>query len=125
MKPYIAVAIFLSLTSPSIAHDSKAIANSLRGDNRRSDWFMNIHARQGAWCCDLTDAAHIDEDHVKQIDNTWYVFIGSPAHWVPVPADRIVNTPSIDGEPYLFMALTPLEGSPDGIRCFVPPIHGY
>jgi len=102
------------------------------GDPQRLDWFTSLHAPNTDWCCDNKDAEQLSQDRVRQIGSTWYVWLPDLG-WTAVPANRVVKKPSIDGEPYLFRSsIDPLtkahyalDGSPSGIRCFVPPIPGY
>ncbi len=82
-----------------LIHDMAAMT-----DPQRDAWYQSLKSNGGGWCCDLTDAAHIDQRYVRQmVDRSWEVFLTDLGKWVSVPPDRVVhNKPSIDGEPYLF-----------------------
>ncbi len=104
-----------------LIHDMVALT-----DPQRNSWYSSLKSEAGGWCCDLTDAAHIDQKYVRQrTDRNWDVYLTDLKEWVSVPPDRVVkNKPSIDGEPYLFRYPAKLyDGSL--IRCFVPPIPGF
>ncbi len=103
-----------------LIHDTAAFT-----DPQRDSWYRSLNSKGGGSCCDLTDAAHIDQKYVRQEpDHSWEVFLTDLGKWVRVPADRVVTAKSIDGEPYLFRYSAKLwDGSL--IRCFVPPIPGY
>lgn len=134
----LAVTMLLAVTANVRAHDAKAWEQMAAGDSRRSDWFTSLHASQGDWCCDFSDSIALEQDHVRQDEQTWFVFLDDDQRWVAVPADRVVKKPSIDGTAFIFLTARvmgsrgdypgshyPLTGSPYGIRCFVPPIPGY
>ncbi len=116
--------------SYALAHDAAAMrglyADAAPKDKQRNDWYRTLKSNGGGSCCDLTDAAHLDQRYARQLaDRSWEVFLTDLQKWVPVPPDRVVhNKPSIDGEPYLFRYPSVLyDGSL--IRCFVPPIPGF
>ncbi len=117
-----AVAIIFGIwASGAYAHDLAAMT-----DPQRDAWYRSLNSSGGGYCCDLTDAAHIDQKYVRQLnDRSWEVYLTDLQKWVPVPPNRVVhNKPSIDGEPYLFRyPATLYDGSL--IRCFVPPIPGF
>jgi hypothetical protein len=99
-------------------------------DPQRDAWYKSLENSDKTRCCDLTDAAHIEQRFVRQLaDKSWEVFLTDAGRWFKVPANRIVtNKPSIDGEPYLFRfdGLCLICGQPPSpIRCFVPPIPGF
>lgn len=118
----LALAIALLVyASGAYAHDMAALT-----DPQRDAWYRGLNSPGGGWCCDLKDAAHIDQKYVRQLnDHSWEVYLTDLQKWVGVPPDRVVqNKPSIDGEPYLFRYPAALyDGSL--IRCFIPPIPGF
>lgn len=117
----IVLTLFAAGAMPARAHDLAAWSDPVRDDWYRS---LKVPGRSTS-CCDLTDAARIDPDKVRQErDGSWSVDLGSG--FVPVPPERVVRyPPSIDGLPYVFLMNAPTIDSPNRIRCFVPSVGTY
>ena len=122
----LAAAFALLCAGPGYAHDTQSMQMAKEGDPSRDNWYKSLRDNHyGTPCCDLSDGHQISLDSVRQDGEQWFVNLPAVG-WVPVPADRVVRKPlSIDGQPYLFMAPGPIPESPNGIRCFIPPIPGY
>lgn len=124
MKRFILTAFLLGLPVAE-AHDMKGIIAAASGDQRRLDWYDSLKNGMDVQCCDRSDGHQLGDDKVKLIGSQWFVFLDDMKKWAPVPPQAVIRTPSIDGQAYLFRMPYPSEWSPDGIRCFVPPIPGY
>lgn len=116
----VVVALILD-ASTAFSHDVAAWS-----DPARDDWYRSLKVPgEKTSCCNMRDGAQIDPDKVIQDTfGQWYVDLGSG--YVPVPPDRVVTEPrSIDGMPYVFKMMQGMPDSPDGIRCFIPPVPTY
>ncbi len=109
------LALILSLPMPAWGHEFK--------DPARDDWYSSLKNTQNVMCCDKSDGHQWPDKWTREIGTQWFVYLNDK--WVPVPPQAVIKTPSIDGQAYLFRMVIPVDGSPDGIRCFVPPIPGY
>lgn len=120
------LAALLLAASPAIAHDIDGIILAAAGDQRRLDWYDSLKNHANVGCCDKNDGHQLPDGFTKLIGEQWFVYLEPEARWAPVPPQAVVRTPpSLDGQSYLFRMPQPVEWSPDGIRCFIPPIPGY
>lgn len=116
---WLIVLVLLAGAAPAWPHDMAAWT-----DPARDDWYRSLKDQNNVSCCDLTDGSQINPEKVRQRGAVWFVDIGKG--FVPVPPERVIKAPvSIDGMPYIFMMMTPTVDSPNGIRCFVPPVGTY
>ena len=117
------------------AHDAKAIADEVRGDDRRWDWFSSLRQPGTRFsCCNFLDCHQTEARQL--VDRTWTAVIRDykGTRWVAVPPSKVVKRPlSIDGDAYICYgeaAATHREDDDEPaydatIYCFVPPIPGY
>ena len=108
------------------AHDAKALADAVRGDMRRWQWFDELKQPTGGKpCCNMTDCYRTEARQL--VDGSWMAILSDykGRRWVRIPPDKVVKQPlSIDGEAYICNSLG--MGYEDAtIFCFVPPIPGY
>ena len=121
----LATIVFCVWASGAYAHDMQGIIAAASGDQRRLEWYDSLKNGQNVPCCDKNDGHQLAEGKAKLVQGQWFVYLDDAKRWAPVPPMAIIKTPSIDGQAYLFRMPYPLAWSPDGIRCFIPPISMY
>lgn len=81
------------------------------GDDARAEWLRGLQTPGGMSCCNQQDCHPTD---AMMRDGQWWV-TDPTRTWEPVPADRVLTTPNLDGRAVVCR-------TPSGeIRCFVPP----
>ncbi len=99
--------LFFAVRASAHDHDHPELA----------DWYMSLHAKGGAWCCDGKDAETVDE--WKTADGHYSARVGD--EWVAIPDDAVVEGPNraIDAKIWL----KHMDGHPQA-RCFIPGAFG-
>lgn len=79
-------------------------------------WYRSLHAIDGAWCCDGSDANHLADVDWESHDGHYRVRVDGV--WWDVAPGSVVNGPNRDGRAMVWM-----NGGYQGhigVRCFAP-----
>lgn len=94
---------------PAIAHD--------REHPELDAWYHGLHAQDGAWCCDGSDANHLADVDWESHDGHYRVRVDG--EWWDVPEGAVISGPNRDGRAMVWMN-GGYAGSNKGPRCFMP-----
>lgn len=79
-------------------------------------WYRELHANDGAWCCDGADASHLADVDWESKDGHYRVRVDG--QWWDVPDGAVISSPNRDGRAMVWM-----NGgyqAHTGARCFMP-----
>lgn len=109
----VALVMLLALLLPANAHDHN------RPD--LNNWYHDLHAKGGSWCCDGSDfdtgsAKHLADVDWESRDGHYRVRLNGA--WIDVPDEAVIERPNLDGRAMVWPYY--LNGELVGIRCFMP-----
>ena len=81
------------------------------------EWYMSLHAKGGAWCCDGKDAVTVDEWTTK--DGHYSARV--EGEWIEIPDDAVVEGPNRAIQAKVWPKH--IDGHPQ-VRCFIPGAMG-
>ncbi len=110
-------------------------------DHKRTDltnWFTSLHSKQGAQCCDGSDAMHLSNVEWTAPDSSSHHYrvripINANAYdrarqseevetmWVDVPDNAVIDDPNMAGTALVWPAYGYLGAT---VRCFMPGAEG-
>jgi len=82
-----------------------------------NEWYMGLHAKGGAWCCDGNDAVTVDEWATK--DGHYIARV--EGEWISIPDDAVVEGPNRAMQAKIWPKH--MDGHPEA-RCFIPGALG-
>ncbi|HYM31819.1 MAG TPA: hypothetical protein VEU47_10990 [Candidatus Cybelea sp.] len=79
-------------------------------------WYHDLHAQNGAWCCEGNEATHLADTDWESKDGHYRVRIDG--RWIDVPDGAVIAAPNRDGRTLVWPFY--LNGERAGVRCFMP-----
>lgn len=101
-------ALLIVLCIQAFAHD--ATRPELDG------WYHDLHAQNGAWCCEGKEATHLADTDWESKDGHYRVRIDG--NWIDVPDGAVITQPNRDGRTLVWPFY--INGERAGVRCFLP-----